>query len=82
LELTEWRLLFEIHAEEADLREQGLSEDEISDAIESRGERVVEHATGGLVDQLLSDEDRAERQQQLIELELQDIDEDDDDDDG
>ena len=77
-ELTEWQLLFEIHVEEQELRDEGLTDDEIADVIESRGEHRPERDST-FMDAFLTEEQRAERHRQLLDNELV-LDDDDEDD--
>lgn len=70
-ELTEYGLLFGIQAEERALARDGLTPDEIADVIANRGERPEGGSDGepGLLESLLPEEARAERQRRLMELE-------------
>lgn len=70
-ELTEWLLYFEIKAEEAELAHDGLTPDEIEDAIAHRGDSGArDWAT--MLDPLLSLEEQSERLQQVIDEEERD----------
>lgn len=85
-ELTEQYLLDEIHAEEDELREQGLTLEEIADVIADRGE-APERGEVGLLDHLIAEEQglsqedmaamAAERRHRKLLDEEQDDDEDD-----
>lgn len=70
-ELTEWDLFFRLKNDEADLRDDGLSEDEIADVIErgaSQGYQLDREGPG-LLDTLIGEEAAAERRLRLIQQE-------------
>lgn len=79
-ELTEWSLLFGIQNEEADLRADGLSPEQIADVIAGNVRR--EHMDGDgqqAVDALMGDEAAAARRAQIMAEMLNEDDEDDED---
>lgn len=76
--LTEYQLLYQIRAEEAELREQGLTDEEIADSIEDGDYEPDPLEEGGLIDHLLGEEKAAARRHQLLQAELEDEEDEDD----
>lgn len=72
-------MFFQLHAEEAELRQQGLTPEEIADAI-ADGD-IPDRGEASLLDTLLGDEAAAARRFRLLEAEQADDNEDEDDDD-
>lgn len=79
-ELVEWGLFFALRHDEAELRADGLTEDEIVEAIARGGAaREPEGDEPGLLDTLLGPEAAAERRLKLLQDEDALLEDDDDD---